>query len=115
ADVPTGQVEAVGAATQVLQPEAPEAAPAPTADGGPPPGPGRARAPRGRPRADRRRRAAEPGPRPQLPDMPALDGLRAVALLAILPCHQGFALARGGVLGIPPALTLSGLPRATPI
>src|SRR5690606_15849842 len=113
ADVPTGQVEAVGAATQVLQPEAPEAAPAPTADGGPPPGPGRARAPRGRPRADRRRRAAEPGPRPQLPDMPALDGLRAVALLAILAFHQGFDLAGGGFLGISSFLTLSGFLLAT--
>ena len=111
--MPTGQVEAVGAATQVLQPEAPEAAPAPTADGGPPPGPGRARAPRGRPRADRRRRAAEPGPRPQLPDMPALDGLRAVALLAILAFHQGFDLAGGGFLGISSFLTLSGFLLAT--
>ena len=40
--------------------------------------------------------------------MAAFDGLRAVALLAILLFRQGFDLARGGFLGLSSFFTLSG-------
>jgi peptidoglycan/LPS O-acetylase OafA/YrhL len=53
-------------------------------------------------------RGAAPGPRPQLPYMPGFDGLRAVALLAVLAFHSGLELARGGFLGISSFFTLSG-------
>jgi peptidoglycan/LPS O-acetylase OafA/YrhL len=55
-----------------------------------------------------RRPAVEPGPRPELPYVGGFDGLRALALLAILAFHQGFDAARGGFLGISSFLTLSG-------
>jgi peptidoglycan/LPS O-acetylase OafA/YrhL len=45
---------------------------------------------------------------PRLPQVPGFEGLRAVALLAILAFHQGYDLARGGYLGISSFFTLSG-------
>jgi peptidoglycan/LPS O-acetylase OafA/YrhL len=61
------------------------------------PAPGRVTAPR-----------TEPGPRPELPYVAGFDGLRAVALLAVLAFHHGFEAVRGGFLGISSFLTLSG-------
>lgn len=63
----------------------------------------------------RRTRAAagEPGPRPELPYIAGFDGLRAVALFAILAFHQGFEFAGGGFLGVSSFLTLSGFLVAT--
>ena len=55
----------------------------------------------------------EPGPRPELPYVGGFDGLRAVALLAVLAFHQGFEVARGGFLGISSFFTLSGFLLAT--
>jgi peptidoglycan/LPS O-acetylase OafA/YrhL len=57
--------------------------------------------------------ASAPGPRPELPNVAAFDGLRAVALLAVLAFHQGFEVARGGFLGISSFFTLSGFLVAT--
>ena len=63
---------------------------------------------------DRRRAPrSRPGPRPELPRVAAFDGLRAVALLAVLAFHQGFDLARGGFLGLSSFFTLSGFLVAT--
>jgi peptidoglycan/LPS O-acetylase OafA/YrhL len=45
---------------------------------------------------------------PRLPHVGGFDGLRAVALLAILAFHQGYDLVRGGFLGISSFFTLSG-------
>ena len=39
-------------------------------------------------------RRAEPGPRPQLPYVAGFDGLRALALLAVLAFHHGFEFVR---------------------
>ncbi len=66
-------------------------------------------------RGRRRGRApsTEPGPRPELPYVGGFDGLRAVALFAILAFHQGFEVARGGFLGISSFFTLSGFLVAT--
>ncbi|MGH9230551.1 MAG: acyltransferase family protein, partial [Acidimicrobiales bacterium] len=50
---------------------------------------------------------------PRLPHVPGFDGLRAVALLAILAFHQGYDLVRGGFLGISSFFTLSGFLVAT--
>jgi peptidoglycan/LPS O-acetylase OafA/YrhL len=50
---------------------------------------------------------------PRLPHVPGFDGLRAVALLAILAFHQGYDLASGGFLGISSFFTLSGFLVAT--
>jgi peptidoglycan/LPS O-acetylase OafA/YrhL len=58
--------------------------------------------------AQARARAQTSGPRPELPYLAGLDGLRAVALLAILAFHQGFEPVRGGFLGISSFFTLSG-------
>ena len=44
---------------------------------------------------------------------PGLDGLRALALLAVLAFHQGFSDARGGYLGVSAFFTLSGFLIAT--
>jgi peptidoglycan/LPS O-acetylase OafA/YrhL len=63
------------------------------------------REPRGR---RPRPRTTEAGPRPELPYVAGFDGLRAVALFAILAFHQGFEFAGGGFLGISSFLTLSG-------
>jgi peptidoglycan/LPS O-acetylase OafA/YrhL len=68
---------------------------------------------------DRRRRRSVPRRRerpaptgvdlgPRLPHVAGFDGLRAVALLAILAFHQGYDLVRGGFLGISSFFTLSG-------
>jgi peptidoglycan/LPS O-acetylase OafA/YrhL len=40
--------------------------------------------------------------------LPALDGLRAVAVLAVMAFHAGFQRASGGVLGVSTFFTLSG-------
>lgn len=53
-----------------------------------------------------RRTAAEP--RPELPYVAGFDGVRALALLAVLGFHQGFEILRGGFLGISSFFTLSG-------
>lgn len=45
--------------------------------------------------------------------LPALDGLRAVAVLAVMAFHAGFPLASGGVLGVSTFFTLSGFLIAT--
>jgi peptidoglycan/LPS O-acetylase OafA/YrhL len=45
--------------------------------------------------------------------VPGFDGLRAVALLAVLAFHQGYDLLRGGFLGISSFFTLSGFLIAT--
>ncbi|HEX5947471.1 MAG TPA: acyltransferase family protein [Acidimicrobiales bacterium] len=57
--------------------------------------------------------AGEAGPRPELPYVAGFDGLRAVALFAILAFHQGFEFAGGGFLGVSSFLTLSGFLVAT--
>ena len=44
----------------------------------------------------------------RLPHVGALDGLRAVALIAVLCYHGGFSWARGGFLGVSTFFTLSG-------
>ena len=44
----------------------------------------------------------------RLPRIPALDGLRAVAVGAVLLFHSGFSWARGGHLGVTVFFTLSG-------
>jgi peptidoglycan/LPS O-acetylase OafA/YrhL len=44
---------------------------------------------------------------------PGLDGMRALALLAVLAFHQGFGVARGGYLGVSAFFTLSGFLIAT--
>jgi peptidoglycan/LPS O-acetylase OafA/YrhL len=48
-----------------------------------------------------------------LPYVAGFDGLRALALLAVLAFHQGYDLASGGFLGISTAFTLSGFLIAT--
>jgi peptidoglycan/LPS O-acetylase OafA/YrhL len=50
------------------------------------------------------------GPRPGtgIPHRPALDGLRAVAVLAVLAYHASAAVADGGFLGVEVFFTLSG-------
>ncbi len=62
-------------------------------------------------------RAREPGPRTvparsvQLPGngrVPALDGIRALAVLAVLAFHGGMSWARGGFLGVDAFFVLSG-------
>ena len=50
---------------------------------------------------------------PRLPYLPGFDGLRAVALFAVLAFHQGYDLASGGFLGISSFFTLSGFLVAT--
>lgn len=51
--------------------------------------------------------AEEPAPR-ELPYLPGLDGLRGVALLAVLAFNGSVAVVKGGFLAISTALTLSG-------
>ncbi|HZA76257.1 MAG TPA: acyltransferase family protein [Acidimicrobiales bacterium] len=73
---------------------------------------------RRRPRrsADRRTEPTAPGTvdhGPRLPHVPGFDGLRAVALLAVLAFHQGYDLVSGGFLGISSFFTLSGFLIAT--
>ena len=40
--------------------------------------------------------------------MPGLDGLRAIAVLAVIAYHLGFGWASGGMLGVGVFFTLSG-------
>ena len=40
--------------------------------------------------------------------MPGLDGLRAIAVLAVIAYHLGLSWARGGLLGVGVFFTLSG-------
>src|ERR671920_1345828 len=40
--------------------------------------------------------------------MPGLDGLRAIAVIAVILFHLGFAWAPGGMLGVGVFFTLSG-------
>jgi peptidoglycan/LPS O-acetylase OafA/YrhL len=49
-----------------------------------------------------------PGPARPLPHLPALDGLRGVAVIGVLCFHGGFDWARGGYLGVSAFFTLSG-------
>ena len=51
---------------------------------------------------------SETGERVRLPYWPALDGLRGLAVLAVLFFHAGFGWARGGYLGVSAFFTLSG-------
>lgn len=44
----------------------------------------------------------------RLPHLPALDGLRAVAVLLVVAFHNGFTWMRGGFLGVSVFFTLSG-------
>ena len=46
--------------------------------------------------------------RPAFPHQPALDGLRAVAVLAVIAYHLGYGWARGGYLGVDTFFVLSG-------
>jgi peptidoglycan/LPS O-acetylase OafA/YrhL len=50
---------------------------------------------------------------PALGYVPALDGIRGLALLAVLGFHAGFPSARGGYLGVSSFFTLSGFLIAT--
>ena len=68
---------------------------------------------RRRPRRAPARQTERPAPGafdqgPRLPHVAGFDGIRAVALLAILAFHQGYNLVRGGFLGISSFFTLSG-------
>src|SRR5271155_4269819 len=40
--------------------------------------------------------------------LPGLDGLRAIAVLAVIAYHEGFGWASGGLLGVGVFFTLSG-------
>jgi peptidoglycan/LPS O-acetylase OafA/YrhL/lysophospholipase L1-like esterase len=55
---------------------------------------------------------AEPSPgldeRHRMPHLPALDGLRGLAVIGVLLFHSGFDWARGGYLGVSTFFTLSG-------
>src|SRR5207237_554156 len=48
------------------------------------------------------------GDRPRLGYMPGLDGLRALALIAVILFHSGFRWAKGGFLGVTTFFVLSG-------
>jgi peptidoglycan/LPS O-acetylase OafA/YrhL len=50
----------------------------------------------------------QPEIRGRLPHVPALDGLRGVAVIAVLLGHSGFKWARGGFLGVTAFFVLSG-------
>ena len=47
-------------------------------------------------------------PRPGIPFLPGLEGLRGAALVAVLFFHGGFTWAKGGFLGVSTFFTLSG-------
>jgi peptidoglycan/LPS O-acetylase OafA/YrhL len=44
----------------------------------------------------------------KMPQLPALDGLRGVAVIGVLLFHGGYAFAKGGFLGVSTFFTLSG-------
>src|SRR5213593_3901421 len=44
----------------------------------------------------------------RLPHLPALDGLRGLAVVVVLLFHGGFSWARGGFLGVTTFFVLSG-------
>ena len=46
--------------------------------------------------------------------IPALDGLRAFAVLAVIAYHMGLPFAQGGLLGVTVFFVLSGLPYYQP-
>jgi peptidoglycan/LPS O-acetylase OafA/YrhL len=48
------------------------------------------------------------GDRHRMPHLPALDGLRGLAVIGVLLFHSGFDWARGGYLGVSTFFTLSG-------
>ena len=48
------------------------------------------------------------GERPQLPHLPALDGLRALAVASVFAYHAGVPWARGGFLGVDVFFVISG-------
>ena len=52
--------------------------------------------------------AAPLGPVPGLRYRPALDGIRALAVLAVVAYHLGYPLIRGGYLGVDVFFVLSG-------
>ena len=56
--------------------------------------------------------AAPPAPAPSskrlIPEEPALDGIRGIAVAAVLCFHAGFSWATGGFLGVSTFFTLSG-------
>jgi peptidoglycan/LPS O-acetylase OafA/YrhL len=49
-----------------------------------------------------------PSPRPALPYLPGIDGLRAVAVLAVIAYHLGWAWVPGGFLGVEIFFVVSG-------
>lgn len=56
----------------------------------------------------REQRLADFGSRGRLTHLPGLDGLRGVAVAAVVAFHGGFDVARGGFLGVSLFFTLSG-------
>src|SRR5690348_15240917 len=50
----------------------------------------------------------DPAPRRRFAHVPALDGIRALSLVAILVFHSGLRWAQGGFLGVTVFFTLSG-------
>ncbi|HZP28662.1 MAG TPA: acyltransferase family protein [Acidimicrobiia bacterium] len=53
-------------------------------------------------------RRSDEAPRAVFPHQPALDGLRAVAVLAVIAYHLGYGWAAGGYLGVDAFFVLSG-------
>lgn len=60
------------------------------------------------PLADAGHRGGELGPTTAFAYQPALDGVRAVAVTAVLLCHAGFGWMTGGYVGVSVFFTLSG-------
>ena len=55
-----------------------------------------------------RKRDAQPAPKKKSRYIPALDGLRALAVLGVIAYHMGMAWAPGGLLGVTVFFVLSG-------
>ena len=55
-----------------------------------------------------RKRGAQPAPKKKSRYIPALDGLRALAVLGVIAYHMGMAWAPGGLLGVTVFFVLSG-------